>query len=73
MPLEQVALAWARAARVSLDERLLAAWRNAANAGVMHSNSPVKIVPVPSDGCKPLSTRIKEIFPFCLKSRGTSL
>jgi len=31
--LEQVALAWARAARVSTDERLLAAWRNAVYTG----------------------------------------
>jgi len=31
--LEQVALAWARAARVSTDERRLAAWRNAVDAG----------------------------------------
>jgi len=30
--LEQVALAWARAARVSTDERSLAAWRNAVHA-----------------------------------------
>jgi len=31
--LEQVALAWARAARVSADERQLAVWRDAVDAG----------------------------------------
>jgi hypothetical protein len=31
--LEQIALAWARAARVSLDETQLAAWGNAAHPG----------------------------------------
>jgi hypothetical protein len=31
--LEQVALAWGRAADVSLDETQLAAWRNAAHTG----------------------------------------
>jgi len=34
---EQVALAWARAARVSTDERLLATWRNAVDTGSMRS------------------------------------
>jgi len=30
---EQLAVVWTRAARVSVDERLLAAWRNAVDAG----------------------------------------
>jgi len=34
---EQVALAWARAARVSTDEMQLAAWQNAVDAGLMRS------------------------------------
>jgi len=36
---EQIALTWARAARISTDETQLAAWRNAAHAGVMRSKS----------------------------------
>jgi len=35
--LEQVALAWARAARVSTGEMQLAAWRDAVDAEFMHS------------------------------------
>jgi len=36
--LEQVALAWARAARVSTGEMQLAAWRDAAHAEVRRSS-----------------------------------
>ena len=38
--LEQIALAWARAARVSIDEMQLAAWRDAAHAEVRRSSRP---------------------------------